>query len=137
MLSVVTIASAVALAEPVIAWLVQRLRLPRPLAAALLGAGVWLLSWGCALSFNRWHGLHWLGSFNLFQLLELATTALLLPLVSLLTALLVGYRLRPEILRVELYRESRYLVYLVRACLRYIAPPVIILIMLTAFIESF
>ena len=26
------------------AWLVQRLRLPRPLAAALLGAGVWLLS---------------------------------------------------------------------------------------------
>lgn len=137
MLSVVTVASAVALAEPVMAWLVERLRLPRPLAAVLLGAGIWLMSWGCALSFNRWRDTHWLGSLNLIQLIELVTTMLLLPLVSLLTALLVGYRLRPEILRVEFYRESRYLVYLLRGCLRYIAPPVIMLIVVTGFIESF
>jgi NSS family neurotransmitter:Na+ symporter len=52
----------------------------------------------------------------------------------LLTALLVGYAFPREILRVELYRESGGFFSLWRACLRYIAPPAIVLIMLAALL---
>ena len=54
---------------------------------------------------------------------------------ALLTTLLVGYRLRREVLRVELYRETADFFSLWRGCLRYIAPPVILVIMLAASIE--
>ena len=44
----------------------------------------------------------------------------------------MGWRLRPEILRVELGRESDVFFSLWRLLLRYIAPPAIVLIMLAA-----
>jgi NSS family neurotransmitter:Na+ symporter len=136
MLSVVAVASSVAIAEPVMSYLVERMRIKRPLAALLLGGTVWTLSLGCALSFNEWREKFWFQDLTLFELLELLSSTVLLPLACLLTALLVGYRIRLEILRAELYRESRYFVYLWRACLRYIAPPAIIVVMLLALIES-
>jgi NSS family neurotransmitter:Na+ symporter len=135
MLTAVAVASAVAIAEPVMAYLVDRLRTPRPLAAVLLGSLIWLLALACAMSFTPWQGRQYMGDLTVFQLFELIASALLLPLVSLLTALLVGYRVRREILRVELYRESPHFVYLWRACLRYIAPPVIIVLMLATLVE--
>ena len=136
LLSVVAVASAVALAEPVMSYLVERMRLRRPLAALLLGIAVWGLSLGCALSFNEWREEYWFRDFTLFELFDLLSSAILLPLACLLTALLVGYQVRRETLRVELYRESRHFVYLWRACLRYVAPPVIIVVMLAALVES-
>ena len=136
LISVVAVASAVTLAEPVMSYLVERMRLKRPLAALLLGGAVWALSLGCALSFNEWQEVHWIGDFTLFELLDVVSAAVLLPVVCLLTSLLVGYQVRREILRVELYRESRYFVYMWRACLRYVAPPVIIVVMLVALFES-
>jgi NSS family neurotransmitter:Na+ symporter len=82
-----------------------------------------------------WQDVYVIGELNLFRFLEVLTTCVLLPLAALLTALLVGYRVRRDILRVELYRESKHFVFLWRACLRYIAPPVIVVIMLTALVE--
>ena len=72
---------------------------------------------------------------NDFELVDRVTVLVLLPLVALLTALLVGYGFQREVLLVELYRESRYFFFLWRGCLRYIAPPTILVIMLNAAIE--
>jgi NSS family neurotransmitter:Na+ symporter len=74
----------------------------------------------------------WFGNSNLLTFLDAFTADFLLPLVSLLTAVLVGWRLRPEILRVELRRESDVFFSLWRLLLRYIVPPAIVLIMLAA-----
>jgi NSS family neurotransmitter:Na+ symporter len=135
MTSVVALGSAVALAEPAMAWMSERMRIARPAAAMLLGGAVWILALGASLSFNMWQDVYVIGELNLFRFLEVLTTCVLLPLAALLTALLVGYRVRRDILRVELYRESKHFVFLWRACLRYIAPPVIVVIMLTALVE--
>jgi NSS family neurotransmitter:Na+ symporter len=135
MVSVVALGSAVALAEPAMAYLNERLRLARPLAAVGLGAAVLVLSLVCALSFNLWREVSWFRGMTPFQALDLLTTCVMLPLAALLTALLVGYRMRRQILMVELYRESRRFIFLWRACLRYIAPPVIVVIMLTALLQ--
>ncbi len=61
---------------------------------------------------------------------------MLLPLVALLIAVLVGWRLRPEILRLELARESDLFFSLWRFLLRYIAPPAIVLLMLAPFLVA-
>lgn len=133
--TVVALASAVALAEPGVSYLVQRMRLRRPLAALCLGAVVWVLAMLSALSFNFYQEVHWLGERTLFESLDVITAQVLLPLVGLGTVLLVGYGLRREVLRVEMFRESKHFFLLWRLCLRYIAPPAILLISLAALIE--
>lgn len=135
MVSVVAVGSAVALAEPAMAYLTERMRMPRPLSAVFLGVVVWVLSVFCALSFNLWEDVTVLGHMTFFEALDVVTSCVLLPVAALLTALLVGYRVRREILKVELHRESKSFFFIWRACLRYVAPPVIIVIMLTALLQ--
>jgi len=126
LVSVVALSSAVALAEPAVSYLVERMHIRRPLAALALGLTTWLLALCCALSFNQWQDVHFVADLTLFELLDVLTVGIMLPLVALLTALLVGYAMHREILRVELYRESNHFFFLWRACLRYIAPPAIL-----------
>ena len=127
--------SAVAIMEPIVGTLKQWARLERLTATLLVGAVVWLLGVAVVVSFASGEGLPWLGNLNLFEFFDAITTDVLLPLVSLLTALFVGWRLRPEILRLELYRESGVFFSLWRFLLRYIAPPAIVLLMLAPFFE--
>ena len=58
------------------------------------------------------------------------TANILLPLVCLLTAVLVGWRLNKAVLRPQLARESNLSFSLWHALLRYIAPVAIALIVL-------
>ena len=74
-----------------------------------------------------------MGYQSLFGFLDALTAKLLLPLVALLIAVLAGWQLRPEILRQALDRESRLFFSLWRFLLRYIAPPVIALVLLLPF----
>ena len=53
----------------------------------------------------------------------------------LLTAVLVGWRLRPEILRVELSRELDLFFALWQRLLRYVAPPAIAVILIVAVLR--
>jgi NSS family neurotransmitter:Na+ symporter len=69
-----------------------------------------------------------LANGNLFRFLDQLTATVLLPLVALLTTVLVGWRLRPEILRRELYREMDLFFSLWQRLLRYIAPAAIALL---------
>ena len=120
--------SAVALMEPVVAMLMQLARLSRFTAALIVGAVVWLLGLAVVQSFQLGVGLQWFGQQNLLGVLDVLTARILLPLVALMITLLVGWRLRPEILRLELGRESALFFSLWRFLLRYIAPLAIALL---------
>jgi NSS family neurotransmitter:Na+ symporter len=87
-------------------------------------------------SFGPEKGQQWFGYSSLFGFLDALTVGLLLPLVGLLTAVLVGWRLRPEILRLELDRESRLFFSLWRFLLRYIVPPAIAALMLAPLLAA-
>jgi NSS family neurotransmitter:Na+ symporter len=136
LVSVVTLASAVAVAEVAMSTVVERLRLRRSIAAFSMAALVWLLALPAALSFNLWQDVHWFNGLTAFQSLDVLTTAIFMPVAALLVTLFVGYALRREVLRVEMHRESNHFFFLWRACLRYIAPPVILAAVLAAAIES-
>jgi NSS family neurotransmitter:Na+ symporter len=132
--------SAVAIMEPIVVAVMQRARLGRCTAVLLVGALVWVLGLAVALSLAQPlapdEASAWFGYRNLLGFLDAITAGLLLPVVALLTALFVGWYLRPEILRLELSRESDLFFSLWRFLLRYIAPPAIALIMLAALLKA-
>ncbi len=126
--------SAVAVMEPVVAMLKQQLRIERFTATLIVVAVVWLLAWAVVMSLQPGQELAWFGKRNLLELLDTLTASLLLPLVALLITLLVGWRIRPEILRLALARESVLFFSLWRFLLRYIAPLAIVLMILAPYL---
>ncbi|MCB1690643.1 MAG: sodium-dependent transporter [Halioglobus sp.] len=130
LMALAVLGSAVAVMEPVVAMVMRLARFERFTAALIVGAIVWLLSLAVVSSFQSGPGVQWFGNRNLLGVLDAVTARVLLPLVALLTALLVGWRLRPEILRLELARESALFFSLWRFLLRYIAPLAIALLIL-------
>jgi NSS family neurotransmitter:Na+ symporter len=119
----------VAIMEPIVATLIQQTRLGRFTATLVVGTAVWLLALLVVLSFGEDRELLWFGKRNLLGVLDYLTAGVLLPLVALLISILVGWRLRPDILRLQLSRESDLFFSLWRFLLRYIAPPAITLLM--------
>jgi len=130
---VAALGSAVALMEPIIRVLMQHLRRSRLFCVALAAAFVWALGLACILSFNIWQDEHWFGKWNFFEVLDVMTADLLLPLVSLLTAVFVGWFMRVEIVKMELCREAPLFFVLWRFLLRYLAPLAIVVVMLAAW----
>lgn len=131
---VAALGSAVALAEPMVAYLVQVRKMRRVAAAAGVGGVVWVLGLGTVFSFNLWSELTLIGGLNFFELLDFITANILLPLCGLLIALFVGWVMRREVLRVELYRENDQIFFLWRWLIRYIAPPAIMIIFIAALL---
>ncbi|KAA1194597.1 sodium-dependent transporter [Pseudohalioglobus sediminis] len=125
LVGVAALGSAVAMLEPAVATLQQHLRLRRPLAALVAGAAVWLLAWRVSESVAA---SQLDGTPGLLQLLDLLAAQLLLPLLCLLLALLVGWLLRPQVLRPQFARESDLSFSHWRGLMRYIAPPALLLL---------
>lgn len=131
---VAALGSAVALMEPAVAMVMRAANVERFTAALLVGGVIWLLGLAVVSSFQPRWGLQWFGNQNLLGVLDAFTARVLLPLVALLTTLLVGWRLRPETLRLELARESELFFSLWRFLLRYIAPLAIALLILAPLV---
>ena len=98
--------SALALFEPAVMWLVERFHWHRPRAASLCGGVAWLLACVTALSFNSWafsfRFFEETKKFGLFDVIQLATHQILLPVVGICTALFAGWALRSNFVRDEL-----------------------------------
>ncbi len=135
MVSMTAISSGVALMEPSTAWLGEHFHLRRPLAALCVGLLVWLLGLMTVFSFNLWSEFR-LGGMSLFALIDFISSNILLPLGGLLVAFFVGWIMRPEVLRDELYVESRKIFTLWRWVLRYIALPAVLVIFVVTLYES-
>lgn len=92
--------SALALAEPAVAWLTERFATSRPRAALAVGLGAWVLGLAVILSFNYWaftfkfFGM--LKSLGFFDVLQIATAELMLPLTGILVALFAGWTMRSD-----------------------------------------
>ena len=125
--------SAAAILEPIVATVKRQFRVARLTATVAVGATVWLVSLAVIDSFSPTTEMIWFGQPNLMVLLDSITTNLLLPLAALLIALLMGWGLRPEILRPELAQGSDLFFSLWRFLLRYIATPSIALLLLAPF----
>jgi NSS family neurotransmitter:Na+ symporter len=125
--------SAAAILEPLVATLMQHANIERFTAVALVGAVVWLLGWTVVTTSGSPLVAQWFGLRNLLAVFDFFAASILLPVVALLIAVLVGWRLRPQILQLELMREAPLFFSLWRFLLRYIAPAAITLYLLGPF----
>lgn len=120
--------SAVALLEPGTAWLVQRMRWRRPFAALVLAVLAWSVGLLTICSFSVWPD--WRpGGKTLFAWIDWVSADLLLPVCGLLIALFVGWRMRSEAARDELFVEHPRIYAAWHFLLRYIAPPAITVVL--------
>ena len=135
MVSLAAITSGVALMEPATSWLSERLRWWRPVAALMVVAIVWLLGLASVFSFNEWKGIS-IAGMSIFSAVDFFTANLLLPAGGFLTAIFVGWKMRREVLRDELYVEGRVLFSLWYWVLRYIAAPGVLVVFLSSFLKD-
>jgi NSS family neurotransmitter:Na+ symporter len=100
----ITLVAAIALMEPAVRYLVERLRITRVSAAMSCAIVIWFLGLGTLLSFNIMQSVEILGR-NFFDWLQWLTGRVLLPLVGLLLSIFIG-RLLPEDLADEMWGEG-------------------------------
>lgn len=128
------LSSGIALLEPATAWLCERYGWWRPLAAFCVVSLVGLVGVGSTLSFNLWSDLRW-WNMSIFSLVDFVSANILLPLGALLIALFVGWRMRREAVRDEIFVESEAVFSLWYWLLRYIAGPAVIVIALFSILR--
>lgn len=134
MVSLAAITSGVALLEPATAWLAQRFNWWRPAAAVVVILIVWLLGLVTVFSFNIWQHISY-GGMSVFGLLDFFTANILLPIGGILIAIFVGWRMRTEVLRDELYVERSAIFWIWHWTLRYIAVPGVLLVFLSTLYQ--
>lgn len=125
--------SAISLIEPLVAYLVENLRMSRVMAAAL-GCGVaWLLGLGSIFSFNIWSGERYqLFGLTFFDLLDYLTVNIMLPLGGLFIAVFAVWAMRRESAVAELGIGDGPLFRAWRFIARYITPVAVLIIFLHA-----
>ena len=101
MLVLIALLTAVALVEPVMVWLGERFGLSRFKSALLCGSLAWSLGLATILSFNYWaFSFKFLGvvrNLGFFDILQLATSQLLLPIGGIAIAVFAGWWLKRDI----------------------------------------
>jgi NSS family neurotransmitter:Na+ symporter len=102
-------------------------------SAWLCGIGAWVLGVVTILSFNSWaFSFTFLGvekKLGFFDVMQIATAQLLLPLTGILVAVFAGWVLKPAMLREVLHLRPAWIFYVWLWLLR-LAVPVLLLIVL-------
>lgn len=110
LLSLVALLRAIPMLETVVLWVGERFRLGRVRAAAAVATAAWALGLVTVLSFNYWaFSFSVFGAekkLGMFDLLQVATTHVLLPVGALLLAIFAGWILRAETTREALALRS-------------------------------
>lgn len=127
LLAFAALSSAIAGLDPAGAWLMEKFGLRRGAAVSIVAAAAWVLGLATVLSFNHWADFHPLAvlerfrAATLFDLTDFFASNILLPVGALLTSLLVGWRLAPQTIAMELGRHPGVRLALLRL-LEYVCP---------------
>ncbi len=125
--------STMSLLEPAVAYLNERFGFHRISACLLVASAAWLLGLGSVLSFNELADQQLLWGMNFYSCIDFFTTNVLLPCGGFLTAIFVGWVLRPDFLNNEMKQDHPTLLRIWRWLLRYIAPLAVLVTIINLF----
>jgi len=125
--------------EPMVAWLAQHRGLSRSKSSFVAAAAVWVLGIGSVLSFSAW--AHWhplsgiarMRNMTVFDVLDFASSNVMLPVGALLTCILVGWRLPRSLADIEMPEETLGTRRVVLFLLRYVCPLGLVAVLVTAY----
>ncbi len=123
------ITSAVALIEPAVAFLSEKMS--RGQACLYSGVACWVLGLGTAFSFNIWADLRLFGK-NFFELVDTLTAQIMLPVGGVLIAVFAGWIMSRDNSEAELAMEDPRHYHAWRILVRYVAPVGVGLVFLDA-----
>ena len=125
--------SAIALAEPVMVWLSERFSMSLRRSALLCGVSAWALGVVTILSFNTWaFSFKFSGivkQLGFFDVMQVLTAQLLLPLTGILIALFAGWRMKPDMLREALHLRPSWLYFAWIWSLRSVIPVLLLIVL--------
>ena len=133
LLFLAALTSTVSIAEPSIAFVRDRFKTSRVKAVLIVLLPMFVLSAVCSLSFGSLSDIT-LNGMNIFETLDMFTNNIMLPIVALGECLYVGWFAPRNLLGDELTNRGTlrsHLVRPIRFILRYVAPPAIVVIMIT------
>lgn len=128
--------SAISLIEPAVTWLVENKGMNRLMASLWAGLATWLLGIVTVLSFNWWSfSFTFAGqekSGGMFDILDILTSNIMLPLGGLFVALFAGWIMAEKATQEELALGASPSYRLWRFLARYVAPVGITIVFLNA-----
>ena len=128
--------SSISLIEPAVAWLVENHGMTRVRAAVWSGLATWLVGIATVLSFSHWaFDFNFLGTVKhngVFDILDILTANIMLPLGGLLIAIFAAWKMSRESTVDELGMGDRFFYPLWRFLVRYITPIAVIIVFLKA-----
>jgi len=129
------ITSAISLVEPAVAWIVERLKTTRVVAALLVGTLVWLLGLGSAFSTNVLSDFYIVGEMTFLDTIDYVTNNIVLPLGGIFIALFAGWVLDSKILDEEMKRDLFYFPAW-RFLTRFMAPVAVAIVFVMTILQN-
>lgn len=123
--------SSISLLEPAVAWLVENRGIARAKSAAIAGFIAWTLGIGSVLSFNLWQDYR-LFDKTYFDLVEYATSNVMLPLGGLLIAFFTGWLMSRKAVAEELGLGEGVIFQCWSCAVRFVAPLGVVIVLLHA-----
>ena len=136
LVSFAALSSGISIIEPAVAWVVERFKVDRGLATAMLCFSAWFVGLGTVFSFNLWAEFK-LAGFTFFDALDFLTANIMLPLTGFFIALYVGWVLSPRRVAGELALQNAWLYGLWRFVLRFLAPLAVLVVFVVPLYERF
>jgi len=132
LLSIAALTSTISVLEVVTAYLAEELNLGRKKATLLAASSIAVLGVACTMSQGPWSAIS-VGNNNLFDLLEMISANIMLPLGGLLIVIFVGWYLSKETVIDELSNEGKLKAgfrYLYLFIVKFLAPVAIAFVFL-------
>ncbi len=102
LVSFAAITSAISIAEPALAYLVEEYNAKRSRVAISLGVISWVLGIGSVLSFNVWAETHIIGSMTFFDFIDYVSQNIMLPLGGMMISLFAAWGLPKTVIGSQL-----------------------------------
>ena len=136
LLAIAALTSLIATLEPIVAWAEENRGIKRNTTTIVIGLIAWVIGFGSVLSFNHLSGFYpldflpFMEGKTIFDATEYISITILLPISGLLIALFAGWMLPDVITDSELGLKSKAAYRTWRVLLRWLAPIVILAILI-------
>ncbi len=120
------VTSSISLLEPTVAWVAEKFKLKRVVAASLAGFVMWVLGFG---------SIYLAGFMDVID--GELTGAVMLPLTGLLTILFVGWRMKKSMVNDQMHGVSPGLQKLMIVLVRFVAPIFVAIVLLVGIRDKY